>query len=169
MELGVKEIDDFMRTLYQHEQDFFTLSRVQKTVVALVALANHLAPIPGRKNLIGLSDSFPIAIGFEGKAMSDSSGISGRSETSVEQTAQTTNSSRAGVRFDTDIERAARALNSANVAIYPVQATGLAPNLRPIDSGIAPTTIGGRPGSMAQPVIARANWDSSQDTMNLMA
>jgi VWFA-related protein len=166
---GVRELDAFMSTMYAHEQDYFTMSRVQKTVVALEAIADHLAPIPGRKNLIWLSDSFPIAIGYRENSMNLSKPSGGRGSDTAPQMAIAKNSSRVDVRFDPDIERAAQALNNANLAVYPVQATGLTVNMRPIESGIAPTTINGRPGSMAQPIIARANTDTGQDAMNSMA
>jgi VWFA-related protein len=71
--------------------------RVNLTVDAIEAIAARLSGIAGRKNLIWVTASFPFA-------------LYGR------QNAKT---------YSREINRAARALNSANVAIYPVDARGL--------------------------------------------
>jgi hypothetical protein len=72
--------------------------RAELTGDALEALANHLAAIRGRKNLIWVSGGFPLVI----------------NEPLSAPQAQT----RA-------ISRATRAINNANVAVYPVDARGL--------------------------------------------
>src|SRR6267143_4159889 len=50
--------------------DYVTIRRAATTTRALVAIANHVAHIPGRKNLIWVSGSFPIRIEFDGKSLS---------------------------------------------------------------------------------------------------
>jgi VWFA-related protein len=73
-------------------------ARVALTVGALEAISRHLAGIPGRKNLIWITDGFPLALG----------------DTPGDQKT-----------YDSETLRASRALNDANIAIYPVDATGL--------------------------------------------
>jgi VWFA-related protein len=72
-------------------------NRVHNTKDALEAIAKHLAGIPGRKNLIWISDSFPFLIYTE-------VGI---------------------VMFEPQIIDESRALSDANVAVYAIDARGL--------------------------------------------
>ena len=83
--------------------------RVRVTTQALEAVANHLAPLPGRKNLVWISAAFPFSIGLYGPE-----GLA--------------NPVANHEIFRDDIESAARALNQANIAIYPVDARGLMGN-----------------------------------------
>lgn len=73
-------------------------ARADSTTAALEALANHLAGIRGRKNLIWVSSGFPLVI---------QDPLSGP---------------QAMIR---PVNRATRAINNANVAVYPVDARGL--------------------------------------------
>jgi VWFA-related protein len=79
----------------------FTLAttddRVTATKKALEAIARHLAPVPGRKSLIWVSDSFPLLIQTEHETKD----------------------------YSQDMKEAAQALNNANVALYAVDARGL--------------------------------------------
>jgi len=104
----------------QHEGSFFVVDRVGRTLDALTAIANHLAEFAGRKNLIWVSGSFPVAIGFE----------------QPRQPGDT----RDQLAFGPEVERAVRALNNADFAVYPVDARGL------IAGGLADglTSIAGR-------------------------
>ena len=86
--------------------DFYGDDRAFRTVRALIAIADHLESLPGRKNLIWVSGSFPVSIG------GDSVATPGRVA--------------AGKRdASPELERAARAFGKANLAIYPVDARGL--------------------------------------------
>lgn len=85
--------------------DFANVDRALTTTSAIEAIANHVAQIPGRKSLIWVSGSFPIAIGFDADSLFQPS--------------------REHRNFGPEIERATRALNHANMAIYPVDARGL--------------------------------------------
>ena len=85
--------------------DIANVERMQITAQALEGIANHVAGVPGRKNLIWVSGSFPVSI-----AMS-------RNENSpVDLQSQ---------NFAPQMERVARAFSQANLAIYPVDAHGL--------------------------------------------
>src|SRR5579863_698535 len=79
---------------------FYMDDSVERTALALKIIADHLLGLPGRKNLIWVSGSFPIDI------------IGGEIPTDH-------------VSYAMQIEDAARSLNNANVAIYPVDARGL--------------------------------------------
>ncbi len=88
------------------EADFYTINRVEGTLHAIDFIANHLASLPGRKNLIWVSGGFPLQIGFDSiEAMTDPS----RQQRS----------------FGPEVERTINALNNGNVAIYPVDSRGL--------------------------------------------
>ncbi|MDP9113667.1 MAG: VWA domain-containing protein [Acidobacteriota bacterium] len=78
--------------------------RVAITVAAMNAIANRMAGVPGRKNLIWVSGAFPLTFGF------DRSGLTGSIE----------HGSYLGLMND-----AAAAIDHANVAVYPVDPRGL--------------------------------------------
>ena len=101
---GDDDLDAFLDTANQQVSDFMTVNRATTTAKALEAIADHIARLPGRKNLIWISGGFPLDFGMD--------------EMDI-------NSTRDARSFSEDIERAARALNDANVAIYPVDARGL--------------------------------------------
>jgi len=84
--------------------DFKTVDRVSVTAAAFQAIANHLAEIPGRKNLVWVSGSFPTNIGTLRRR-------GGATKTQV--------FSSSGA-----IQDASRALNNGDLAIYPVDARG---------------------------------------------
>jgi VWFA-related protein len=99
--------------------DFNTVDRVHATAAALEAIADHLAALPGRKNLVWVSGSFPINIGSLPRR-----GMATRSQ---------------NFTATKDIEAAARALNNANLAIYPVDARGII-----VDTGLSDDYLYGR-------------------------
>jgi VWFA-related protein len=75
--------------------------RILATLHSIEFIADNLAPLPGRKNLIWVSSAFPLQIGY-----------------SVGSRGQNWN-------WNAEADRAIRALNNANLAIYPVDARGL--------------------------------------------
>lgn len=103
---GDAELDAWLNNANQRMGDFYLRNRVRTTTAAMEAIANHVARLPGRKNLVWVSGSFPISFGLDRE----------RSEGNM--------SPDSGV-FTDEIERATRALNNANIAIYPVDARGL--------------------------------------------
>jgi len=86
--------------------DYYAEDRAFRTVRALTAIAGHLEQIPGRKNLIWVSGSFPVSIGSDSVDLPKKIGQSKRESRP-------------------EVERAVRALGKANLAIYPVDARGL--------------------------------------------
>ena len=105
--IEIQRLQEFLDAAEGQLADFYNIRRAEMTSDALVAIANHVARIPGRKNLIWVSGSFPIAIGMDADSLPAPS--------------------REMRSFGPEIERAARALNDANMAIYPVDARGLMP------------------------------------------
>jgi VWFA-related protein len=75
----------------------YTRRRAESTTDALEAIANHLAGIRGRKNLIWVSSGFPLVTYDRGSPQT----------------------------MTPEINRATRAVNNANIAVYPVDARGL--------------------------------------------
>jgi len=88
------------------ERDMYMVQRVTGTLAVIEFIANHLASLPGRKNLIWVSGGFPLTMGFN----------------SIEEF---NDPSREHRTFSEEITRTVKAVNSANVAIYPVDARGL--------------------------------------------
>jgi len=82
------------------------VNAVQITVESLREIADHVRSLPGRKNLIWLSGTFPFSVSSENLRV----GTQGEH-----------------ILFATEIELVARALSDANVSIYPVDARGLIP------------------------------------------
>ncbi|HEV3219333.1 MAG TPA: VWA domain-containing protein [Candidatus Acidoferrales bacterium] len=82
---------------------FYMDDRVEKTELALKTIADHIGGLPGRKNLVWVSASFPADI-IGGELPLDHH------------------------PYADDIENTARALNDANIAIYPIDARGLIAN-----------------------------------------
>jgi len=88
--------------------------RVQYTLAAFEQLGRYLSGIPGRKNVIWLSGSFPLAI------LPDP---------------HLKNSFEAARDFSTEVDHTASLLADARVAIYPIDARGLFPQSSAAISG----------------------------------
>lgn len=102
---GLERFDSWLQELSLNLVERYAKDRALRTVRSLVAIANHLERVPGRKNLIWVSGSFPVAW-----ITRDSVPLPGPP-------------SKQDLR--PEIERAARALASSNLAVYPVDARGL--------------------------------------------
>ncbi len=103
---GWREFDAWMEEVNQNVADKYRADRALRTIRALLAIANHLERVPGRKNLIWVAGRFPSWFSHHMVPLVDLK--------------------RPGDdKFQPEIERAARALSDANVAIYPVDARGL--------------------------------------------
>lgn len=106
IDTGVAQFNSWLDELKLNLIDYYAKDRALRTIRSLVAIANHVERLPGRKNLIWVSGSFPVWVGRESAPLPE------KPEPGVQS-------------FWPEIERAARALNSANLAIYPVDARGL--------------------------------------------
>ena len=106
-----------------YERAYFLNNRILQTLHVIEYIAQNLAPLPGRKNLIWVSSAFPLQVGFlgggsggGGRSGGGRSGPTGMSPSSFPRQQQT---------WTADADKTIRALNDANLAIYPVDARGL--------------------------------------------
>lgn len=139
--------------------------RMETTTEALKAIARHVAAIPGRKSLLWVSGGFPIQIGLPSIGRPNNLELATNQPTDQSQTTvcnDVTNQlacpeDETGT-FDEQVKQAERELNRANVAIYPIDAHGVA-----VDSW---TNVGG-PGDGV--TTGGRNLDTSQTTATLNA
>jgi len=104
MPVALGEIQDFEKEEYAMNFDL----RAKETLGALAQIGQYLSGIPGRKNLIWVSESFPVSIAPD---------------------PDTGNNSFAGIRDYTDqVKTVANALTDAQVAVYPMDVLGLQAN-----------------------------------------
>ena len=109
---GDQEVDSWLNNSFAYVADYYLKDRVERTTEAMEAIANHIRRVPGRKNLIWISGSFPFSIGVERDIKG---GTGGRGTTGpIERRS-----------FTDEVARATRALNDASMAVYPVDARGL--------------------------------------------
>lgn len=115
LETGNATIDAALEDAFQREANMYIQDRVETTVAALIDIANHAAAVPGRKNLLWISGSFPFSVMFANlQSINQMMNSPGEANLTSQQ-----------LFFAQDIDRAARALNDADVAVYPVDARGL--------------------------------------------
>jgi VWFA-related protein len=138
-------MDQFLNEANQRMANFYTVNRALTTAGALEAIAEHVGRLPGRKNLIWVSGSFPFNIGMD--------------DMSQPRNLQDARS------FGEEIERAARALNDANLAIYPVDARGLIPPVFAASAGPSRAIARGKMPSLITMTPPHGN----TDTMVLLA
>jgi VWFA-related protein len=102
--------------------------RIRISLNAFESISNHLAAIPGRKNLVWVSAGFPMAIDHQRSiypwmrpSRIPKSRGSAREPRSIDHLIY----ERETVWFADEVRRAVRALNDANVAVYPVDPRGI--------------------------------------------
>jgi hypothetical protein len=83
-------------------------NRINQSLAAFRAVAEHLAGLPGRKNLVWLSSGFPLSVGFDEMP-----------EVGAPLT------QRNPQLFTQEMEGAVRVLNDNGIAVYPVDARGV--------------------------------------------
>jgi VWFA-related protein len=110
-------------------------NRAETTAEAFTAIANHVATIPGRKSLIWVSGSFPSQIivnaigGLDRESQSlDTNNTPSSHSASSTQTARRGGQGRSSESLTANTTPVARALNRVDMVLYPVDATGIAPN-----------------------------------------
>jgi VWFA-related protein len=99
---GDDDFDNFLQGFQDKIGDVQRTERILLTLHGLEAIANHVAPLNGRKNLVWVSGGFPFTLG----------------------TGPITDSFQDRIAFDEDAKRTARAVSDANLAIYPLDAKG---------------------------------------------
>jgi VWFA-related protein len=119
-----------------NQASFIMNDRILNTLAAMEAIAHNLAGVPGRKNLVWVSDGIPLAIGT---VMGPPSQI------------QRT--------YTEEVQRTERALNDSDVSVYAVDARGLTP---PRSSSVASSSPSmgsgmGNNGRNTRPSMPRAS------------
>ncbi len=116
------------------ERGFYLNNRVTMTLNAIEYIANNLATLPGRKNLIWISAAFPLQVGYLNTPRATTSRANSAAVSSMSGRPPAAGSGRSGIpsnparyqnNWNLEADRAIRALNNANLAIYPVDARGL--------------------------------------------
>jgi VWFA-related protein len=130
---GNDDLDAFLDRSNEAIATFYQARRAQTTLEALQTIAHHLAGMPGRKNLIWLSGSFPTLVGL------GPDGALGRDFQD----------------FSSEMQRAMRTMNDSSIAIYPVDARGLMGVFATMPS-ISPQSRGGNPARGRPPGDQRA-------------
>jgi VWFA-related protein len=97
-------LDPFLKSISRDERDFISIDTIGRTIQALKEIGNHVALLPGRKNLIWVSGSFVPASGLQDVELNTPDGA---------------------MLFTTGIDSMANALNNASLVVYPVDARGL--------------------------------------------
>jgi VWFA-related protein len=139
---GNDALDQFLNDVNQRTANFYITNRALVTAAALEAIAQHVGRLPGRKNLIWVSGSFPFNIGMDDLSQAGN----------IQEMRS----------FGEEIERAARALNDANLAIYPVDARGLMPSPMANVANPSRPMARGRPPSLTSLNPPRGNFDTMQ-------
>ncbi len=128
--------------------------RIGLTLQAIEAIANHLARLPGRKNLVWVSAAFPLFVGKPLENLQKHRAPEFRPHADA-------------------VERALRAVNSGNLAIYPVDARGLIVRLtvhprETLDSSGKPLPVDNQ-GVIPVNVAPARQLGETHDTMRLVA
>ncbi len=131
---GSPEVDRLLEELNAITEDRGKVERARVTLAALDAIANHLSVVPGRKNLVWVSSGFPSSVGVDDPSLWFQRSVGMGSAREVRT-------------FHEELERAARRINQANIAVYPVDAGGLAtsPAFKSASIGTGSTQFPGSP------------------------
>jgi VWFA-related protein len=141
---GAKDVadDEFFNQASQNMSDFANIDRASTTTNVFEIIAQHMTRLPGRKNLIWVSGSFPISINMDKMGNSTNDAYQTPSTPLVPVSAyalygsSNSNPNFAQTKteglymyesrsFTDDLSRATRALAGANIALYPVDPRGL--------------------------------------------
>jgi VWFA-related protein len=135
--------DAFLNQAAQNLSDFANTDRALTTTNVFEIIAQHMVRIPGRKNLIWISGSFPISLNLNKIENStndayenDSSQIAGPKAYGLFASSDHSGATRGAEglyisdrrTFNDAIARSVRALAGANIAVYPVDPRGLIGN-----------------------------------------
>ena len=146
-DLADKFFQEFVQEASRRPAVFYLEQRVRWTARGLQTIGRYLAGIPGRKSLIWVSASFPLTVGFE-------------------DALDTGSPSREWRTFRGEMEEATRTLNEANVAVYPVDARGLAP---PGGLDVEGRLFPSQPGRLARGVPIYTPAPRNLDVLHLLA
>jgi VWFA-related protein len=116
--------DPFENMIRAREARYFLPERrIRPTLEAFRAIADSLANIPGRKNVIWLSGSFPIAVGMQ-------------------STPLIKDFPRDFAVYEEKLSQLARRMSAANIAVYPVDVRGLTTLDLGVEDNVPPISAG---------------------------
>jgi len=137
---GIGALDQYLMRADQIMSDMDAASRVRRTAAALEAIAGRVTALPGRKNLVWVTGGIPFSLGLGLRPMQDPARRTKRAQIPSGMDRRK-NPLDAGDDdmfieypgaqkriFDAENERVARAMDSADMAVYPVDAQGLVGN-----------------------------------------
>lgn len=131
----INAVQRFEQAQYAGQMD----RRIRETAAALISIAQHVAGYPGRKNLIWISSSFPIALSMDSELRD----------------------------YTDEVKRVAGALSDAKVAVYPIDPGGVAtPAVFDVDARPRDLTPRGFRGTLTRETTMQA---TTQDTMGAVA
>jgi VWFA-related protein len=143
-------VSNMLKNMQVEESSYLLDRRVDLTAEALQEIARFLIGLPGRKNLIWLSGSFP-------EGIIPNAGVNGQDpQTGREEFEATRN-------YSSDIVAATDLLNASHIAVYPVDVRGLQVN--PVFSAANKSSVqvgGGSPNGFFQSQTAE---HSTMDTI----
>ncbi len=135
---GLAALDVSLIKMEQTLADLNAEARVHRTTAALTAIANRLAGLPGRKNLVWITGGIPFSLGVERRMYQNPMS---RKRAQIPSRRATANRNPleadpeedpyidypSGKRlFEPEIQRAVHAMDAADLAVYPIDARGLA-------------------------------------------
>jgi VWFA-related protein len=147
--VSVPDTADLVAQILEPLQNYSIERRVAITLSAMQLIADRMAGVPGRKNLIWISGGFPLTMAF------DRRGIAGGGA--------------AQVTYAGPMRDAAMAIDRANVAVYPVDARGLAVSSTIREDMPAPTNQAATGKTYSLPTAESMNNTREIDTMKLLA
>jgi VWFA-related protein len=112
---ALQNVTSMLKNIEARESQLMLEQRVDITAEALEQIAQFLIALPGRKNLLWMSASFPSGI-IPGGPVSAADPIAAQ-DTFV-----------SNENFGSEIVKATNMLNLSHVAVYPIDARGLKPN-----------------------------------------
>jgi VWFA-related protein len=168
---GDDNLDAFIDAANQKIADMQTINRAEMTTNVMAWIANSVANIPGRKNLVWVSAGFPFQVST---ALLPNVPPNVKNVPNLGGSSPTNSSNAPGPddaqpyrRFLKEIESASEAVNNSNLAIYPVDARGIIPTLNmsvTSDTVAMPPTNNGKPSTRrpGSPVALppRGNYDT---------
>ena len=116
-----RRFEDALNNISGKISDANTINRIGTTVGAIKVIADHVSGVAGRKNLIWISGGFPIQIG------TPTIGYPSEDQHQTDTTNQLARPDRTTGTYAEDTRGAADALNRVNMAMYAVDAHGVAP------------------------------------------
>jgi VWFA-related protein len=140
---------DLLAQMMQPLQAYAIDRRVAITLSAMQAIADRMAGVPGRKNLIWISGGFPLTLAF------DRRGVAGGGQNLT--------------TYAGPMKEAAMAIDRANVSVYPVDARGLIVSSTIREAMPAPRNQGASGATYNLPPSESLNNTREIDTMKLLA